>query len=98
MTSRLELSMAKIPVPKPAEGSFNKDRRISDLLKSQVKHLHEIEKTLPHHDRTGRNPLEIKTEGEAGDYIRKVTATLHLSGKIKVPRPAPGSFHKHRTI
>lgn len=90
--------MAKINVPKPAKGSFNPDRPISDLLRSQLRHLHEVEKRMPHLHRTGRNVEEIKTEKEASDYIAKVTARLHVRGAIKVPRPVPGSFHKHRPI
>lgn len=90
--------MAKIAVPRPAKGSFNKDRKASDLLKAQMKHLHEVEKTLPHQHRTGHNVEEITTEGLASEYIHRVTARLHLRGKIKVPRAAAGSFHKHRPI
>lgn len=90
--------MAKIIVPKPAKGSFNKGRPASDLLKAQVKHLHELEKNLPHRLKTGRNVDEIQTEGDAGDYIKTITSRLHPTGKIKVPRPAPGSFHKHRPL
>src|SRR5215471_2887537 len=89
--------MVTIKVPKPAKGSFNKNRPVSDLLRSQLRHLHEVEKNLAHHHRTGRNVEEIKTEGEASEYIKTVTAKLHLR-KVKVPRPAPGSFHKHRPI
>jgi hypothetical protein len=90
--------MAKIVVPKPANGSFNKTRPASDLLKSQVRHLNELEKNLPHRLQTGRNVDEIKTESDVSDYIRTVTSRLHPSGKVKVPRAAPGSFHKHRRI
>jgi hypothetical protein len=89
--------MTKIHVPKPAKGSFNKSRKASDLLIAQVKHLQEAEKR-PHHHRTSTKGEGITTEGEAADYIRKVTAKLHVRGKIKVPKPAPGSFHKHRPI
>jgi hypothetical protein len=90
--------MTKILVPRPAKGSFNKDRKASDLLMAQVKHLQEAEKRLPHHLRTSTRGEGIASEGEAADYIRKVTSMLHVHGKIKVPRPAPGSFHKHRPI
>jgi hypothetical protein len=90
--------MAKIFVPKPAKGSFNKERLASDLLKSQVKHFHELEKNLPHRLQTGRNVEEIRTEGEASDYVKTVTGRLHPRGKIKAPRPAHGSFHKHRRL
>src|SRR6476646_6285176 len=90
--------MAKIVVPKPAKGSFNKDRPASDLLKSQLKHLHALEKSLPHRLQTGHNVDEIKTESQASAYIKKVTSRLHPRGKVQVPRPAPGSFHKHRPM
>jgi hypothetical protein len=65
---------------------------------AQVKRFQEAEKRLPHHHRTSTKGEGITTEGEAADYIRKVTSKLHVRGKIKVPRPAPGSFHKHRPI
>ena len=90
--------MVKIFVPKPAKGSFNPDRPASDLLKSQLKHLAAVEQKLPHRLRTGHNVEHFKTEGEASAYIAQVTARLHLRGAIKVPRPAPGSFHPHRPM
>jgi hypothetical protein len=90
--------MVKIVVPKPAKGSFNKERPASDLLKSQIKHLHALEQSLPHRLQTGRNVEEIKTESDASAYIKKITSRLHPRGKIKVPRPAAGSFHKHRPM
>lgn len=90
--------MVKIAVPKPAKMSFNKDRPISELLKSQVRHLHELEKGLPHRLQTGRNVEEITKEGDASHYIKIVMERLHPSAQIKVPRPAAGSFHKHRPI
>jgi hypothetical protein len=90
--------MTKIVVPKPAQGSFNKDRKPSDLLKSQMRHLHELEKNLPHRLQTGHNVEEIASEADASHYIRTVTSRLHPSGKVKVPKPAAGSFHKHRPM
>jgi len=90
--------MTKIVVPKPGKGSFDKHRPASDLLKSQVKHLHALEKSLPHRLQTGRNVDEIATESEASAYIKAITSRLHPRGKIKAPRPAPGSFHKHRPM
>lgn|SRR5262249_45036808 len=90
--------MVTIKVPKPAKGSFDKNRPVSELIKHQLRHWHEVEKHLPHHHRTARNIEEIKTEGEASEYLKRVTARVHIQGKVKVPRPAPGSFHKHRPI
>lgn len=90
--------MAKIPVPQPAKGSFDKSRKPSDLLKSQLKHFRELERSLPHRLQTGHNVEAITTEAGVSDYIKMVTARLHPRGKIKVPRPGPGSFHKHRPL
>lgn len=90
--------MVKIAVPRPRKGSFDKNRPPSDLLRSQMRHLYEVEKQMPHQHQTGRNIEEIKTEGEAAEYIRRVTQKLHKTEKVKVPRPAPGSFHKHRPL
>ena len=76
---------------------MNKDRRISELLKSQLKHMQEVEKYLPHHHRTRTNIEAIRTEGEAAQYIRKVTARLHLR-RHQVPKPPPGAGNRHRPI
>jgi hypothetical protein len=90
--------MANISVPKPAKGSFDKDRKPSDLLKSQLKHFRELERHLPHRLQTGHNIEAITTEAGVSDYIKTVTARLHPRGKIKVPLPARTAFHKHRRL
>lgn len=90
--------MAKIRVPKPQPGSMNKDRKISDLLKFQMRHIQEAERQFAHHHRSGINIEAIKTEGEAAEYIRRVTGRLHARYKVKVPKPRPGSMNKHRPI
>lgn len=69
--------MPVIKLPKPAAGSMNKNRPVSGLLKAQVMHLREAEKKLPAHEQSGIDPETIKTEGEAAEYLRKVTARLH---------------------
>jgi len=76
---------------------MNKHRRISELLKSQLLHMHEVEKQLPQHHWTRTNIHAIQTEGEAAKYIRKVTAKLHLR-RHTVPKPAQGACNKHRPI
>jgi hypothetical protein len=90
--------MAKIRILKPAPGSFNKLRPVSHLLKSQVKHLLESEKVLPHDQRSGVQLAQIKTEAQAAEYIRKVTAKLHSRHKIKVLQPSSASFRKDRPL
>ncbi|HEY6272401.1 MAG TPA: hypothetical protein VIX19_10455 [Terriglobales bacterium] len=94
--------MTIIRVPKPAAGAFHKHRPVSDLLRWQIRHMHEAEKLLPHDHRTGINIDAIKTEGEASSYIRKVTEKLvskvHLRHVFPVPRPQQGSMNKERPI
>lgn len=68
-----------IRVPKPA-GEYNPNRPLSKntLLLSQVKHFYQAEQELPVEERTGISPEAILTEGQAAEYIRKVTAKLHI--------------------
>lgn len=60
--------MTLIHVPRPPKSAFYKGRPVSSLLKNQIRHLQEAEFNL------------IKTEGEAAEYIRRVTAKLHPEG------------------
>ena len=69
--------MAIIQVPKPPKSAWNPDRPVSTLLKSQVEHLYEAEKKLPHKYKSQIYINAIKTEGEAADYIQKVTEAIH---------------------
>jgi phospholipase C len=66
-----------IPIGKPQSTAMNKNRLISQLIYDQLVHLKEAEKTLPPKDQTGIDIETIKTEGQASDYIQKVTAKLH---------------------
>jgi hypothetical protein len=87
----------KIVVPKPPAKAFNKHRRISDLVKWQLRHVHEAEMRLPHRQRSGMDVAEIKTEAQASEYIRKVTARLH-GRRVAVPAPPKTAFHGHRKL
>jgi hypothetical protein len=87
----------KVVVPKPPAGAFNKNRRISDLVQWQVRHVHEAEMRLPHHQRSGMDLAEIKTEAQASEYIRRVTARLH-GRRVAVPAPPKTAFHGHRKL
>jgi len=59
-----------IEVEAPAEGSFDPTRPLSKntLLLNQVRHFQRVER-------------ELMTEGEAAEYIERVTARLHLRTK-----------------
>jgi hypothetical protein len=76
--------MAIIKVPKPPRSAFDKNRPVSALLKNQIMHLQEAEFRLPARQQTNIYINKIKTEGEAADYIRQVTARLHPEGAGRV--------------
>jgi hypothetical protein len=73
-----------IHVPKPRNNAFNKHRPISTLLRMQVQHFHEIERQLLLAELTD---IElIKTEGQAAEYVDKMTAKLRGAPTSKPER------------
>lgn len=80
--------MAIIKVPQPPKSAFNKQRPVSSLLRSHLEHLQRAEFRLPADMQTNIYINAIRTEGEAADYIGKVTARLHAAHEGKgVPQP-----------
>jgi hypothetical protein len=75
--------MKIIDVPTVEKEAYNPDRPISGLIQMQLIHLSTAEQTLPPKQRTGINIATLHSEGEAADYIQKVTAMLHRVGKAK---------------
>jgi len=71
--------MATIKVPKPPNSAFNKERRVSSLLRAHLEHLQRAEFRLPAELQTNIYINAIKTEGEAAEYIGQVTARLHAA-------------------
>jgi len=69
--------MALISVPRP-KNAYNPDRPMGSLLKAQVDHLREAESKLPlrYRHEIDTYVKAIKTEGEAANYIRKVTEAI----------------------
>jgi len=49
----------------------------SSLLQSQVKHFRDLEKDLPPERQTGIPIDSITTEGQAAEYIRRMTVQFH---------------------
>jgi hypothetical protein len=78
--------MALIKVPRPPASAFNKDRPVSSLLRSQLEHLQRAEFRLPANQQTNIYINAIKTEGEAADYMRKVTTAIHKAHAKGVPQ------------
>lgn len=68
-----------IQVPRPPARAFNPSRPLSgnSLLQAQVQHFHELNQQLPVEHKEDVAPHQVTTEGEAGEYIRKMTARLH---------------------
>src|SRR5579863_2091854 len=52
LTEKVHLS-TRVAVPKPPKSAHNKNRRLSQLLKNQVRHFHEVEKKWPREKQTG---------------------------------------------
>ena len=69
--------MTVVPIPKRPHAAFNPNRPVSSLLKTQILHLREAEKKFPPQCHSNIYINAIKTEGEAAEYIRRVTTTLH---------------------
>jgi hypothetical protein len=69
--------MTLIPVPRPdVKSAMNPDRPANALLMAQIQHLHDAERNLPVRHRTDIYINAIKTEGEAAEYIRRVTEAI----------------------
>jgi hypothetical protein len=77
-----------IRVPKPGRSAYNPERALGSnaLVAAQVRHFVHAESKLPPELKTGIDPASVKTEGEAADYIRKVTEAIHRNGDRKVKR------------
>jgi hypothetical protein len=73
--------MRMIDVPEVEKAAYNPDRPISGLIQMQLIHLSTAEQTLPPGQRTGINISTLHSEGQAAEYIQKVTAMLHKVGK-----------------
>src|SRR6266496_3644006 len=81
--------MAKIFVPRPPKSAMGKDRPVSTLLKNQILHLQEAEFRLPAKMQTNVYVNAIRTEGEAADYIQRVTQALHAAHGVEPQGHAP---------
>lgn len=77
-------------VPKPPKSAYNHGRFISSLIEHQIKHFHEVEKSLARPGEQLTEISKIKTELDASKYLKKMTARLHPQGAerpAKIARP-----------
>ena len=76
-------------VPKTPKSAYDHGRFISSLIEHQIKHFHEIEKSLLKPGQELTDITEIKTELQASEYLKKMTALLHPQGAEKPRKVAP---------
>jgi hypothetical protein len=72
--------MTLIHVPRvDAKSAMDRNRPVNTLLRVQMERLHDAEMKLPARQQTDIYVNAIKTEGEAGEYIRAVTEAIHAA-------------------
>ena len=73
----------RIRVPKPAKSSYNPERLLAKntLLLNQIKHFYSLEQKLAPEHRSGMDFAKVLTEGQAAEYIHKMTKILHTKTK-----------------
>jgi len=85
-----------VPIPKPPQSAFNKDRKAGALLQAQALHLRHglaryVQKVARHLHRVGellaKDLSTVKTEGQISEYAKQVTAILHMK-----PSKRPAKF------
>jgi hypothetical protein len=74
-----------IPVPAPPRSAYNQNRRVSDLLLSQLKHFQHVDQKHGALGIPADLTRDIHTEGGAARYIAAVTRALR--GTVS-PQPA----------
>lgn len=91
--------MTLIHVPRPdPKRAMNLNRPVSSLLKMQIQQLHDAELNLPVARQTDIYINAIKTEGEAANYIGKVTAAIHEAHKVAAAKRTRAAFKPRRRI
>lgn len=91
--------MVVIHVPRPnAKLAMDISRPVNSLLKVQIQHLHDAELKLPIGLQTDVYINAIKTEGEAGEYIRKVTEAIQEAHEAAEAKRARRVFKSRRVI
>ncbi|MEO6816430.1 MAG: hypothetical protein ABI177_06995 [Edaphobacter sp.] len=81
--------MATIRVPGPPAEAFRKNRPISDLIKSQIRHFQHLEHKLRLDLPTKFSPHDLTTEGTASKYIAEMTAALRNQAAAAPQTAAP---------
>jgi hypothetical protein len=82
--------MAIIRVPAPSPQAFRKNRPVSDLVKSQIRHFQHLEHKLQLNLPTKFSPQDLTTEAAAAQYIAEMTTALRgPAAEVPPAIPAP---------
>lgn len=91
--------MALIHVPRiDLKAAMDRNRPVNALLRMQVEHLHEAEMKLPVGRQTDVYINAIKTEGEAAQYMRRVTEAIQGAHAAAETRRAKAARKTRRVI
>src|SRR6266571_5291461 len=80
-----------LKVPKTPKSAYDHGRFISRLIEHQIKHFHDVEKSLLRIGQKLTDISKIKTELHASKYLKKMTALLHPQGGDKPRRTTKSS-------
>ena len=97
--------METILVPGPPRSAFNKNRRMSDLIRKQIEHFKHLEEKLPPEVRATLPKHNLITEDDAARYIGPMTRLLHsraaaaANPPLQMPQPpAPARDQQSRGL
>ena len=86
-----------VKVPKTPKSAYDHGRFISSLIEHQIKHFHDVEKSLLKIGQKLTDISRIKTELQASKYLEKMTALLHPQGAGKPRKAAKPKKTRNRT-
>jgi hypothetical protein len=87
--------MEPIRVPRPPSQAFNKNRRVSDLIRAQTNHLKHVEEKLSPSLRQRIPQHAIVTEADAASYIAAMTRLFRAQGgSAASPTAQPSSTRR----
>lgn len=78
--------MREIKVPKVPARAFDKNRRLSDLIRRQVEHLAHVAGRREGGAGLAGEARRVRTEGQAAAYIGRVTAWLRRGVDDETPQ------------
>jgi hypothetical protein len=72
-----------VVVPKPSAAAYNPDRMLArnSLLMNQVRQFQHVEQQRAKGTRSSHDATKVETEGQAAEYVKKMTALMHERGK-----------------